>query len=96
MHPDWGVKLGQYFSVKNKLISGDDDTKFLGEDNEWLALYSKRKLQEKHRDFFVFGHRHLPLEIQLNSDSKYINLGDWITYYTYGAFDGHNFELNKY
>ncbi|MBU2926642.1 UDP-2,3-diacylglucosamine diphosphatase [Winogradskyella psychrotolerans] len=96
MHPDIGVKIGQYMSVKNKMISGDDDAKFLGEDNEWLVAYCKRKLKEKHSDFFVFGHRHLPLEIQLNETSKYINLGDWIQYYTYGVFDGENFELKTY
>jgi UDP-2,3-diacylglucosamine hydrolase len=95
-HPDIGMRIAQYFSVKNKLISGDDDAKFLGEDNEWLAVYSKRKLEAKHRDFFVFGHRHLPLEIQLNETSKYINLGDWIQYYTYGVFDGEVFELKEY
>ncbi|WP_296381931.1 UDP-2,3-diacylglucosamine diphosphatase [Winogradskyella sp.] len=96
VHPDIGVKIAQYLSVKNKLISGDDDAKFLGEDNEWLAVYSKRKLEEKHRDYFVFGHRHLPLEIQLNESSKYINLGDWIQYYTYGVYDGESFELKKF
>ncbi len=96
MHPDIGIKIGQYMSVKNKMISGDDDAKFLGEDNEWLAVYCKRKLEDKHRDFFVFGHRHLPLEIDLNEKSKYINLGDWIQYYTYGVFDGKNFELKTY
>ena len=96
MHPDIGIKIGQYMSVKNKMISGDDDAKFLGEDNEWLAVYCKRKLEEKHRDYFVFGHRHLPLEIDLNEKSKYINLGDWIQYYTYGVFDGETFELKTY
>ena len=96
LHPDIGVKLAQYLSVKNKLISGDDDIKFLGEENEWLVLYSKKKLAEKHRDYFVFGHRHLPLEIQLNETSKYINLGDWISYYTYGVFDGETFELKTF
>lgn len=95
LHPDIGVKIAQYLSVKNKLISGDDDAKFLGEENEWLAVYSKKKLNEKHRDYFVFGHRHLPLEITLNEKSKYINLGDWIQYYTYGVFDGKVLELKK-
>ncbi len=86
LHPDIGVKLGHYFSVKNKLISGDEDAQFLGEENEWLALYCRKKLTEKHYDFFIFGHRHLPLEIELNSTSTYINLGDWIQYFTYGEF----------
>ena len=96
LHPDLGVKLAQYLSVKNKLISGDEDIKFLGEDNEWLVQYCKRKEAEKHRDFYVFGHRHLPLEIDIAANSKYINLGDWITYYTYGEFDGKTFSLLKY
>ena len=86
LHPDIGVRLGHYFSVKNKLISGDEDARFLGDENEWLAQYCRRKLTEKHYDFFVFGHRHLPLEIELNTNSTYINLGDWIQYFTYGEF----------
>ena len=86
LHPDIGVRLGHYFSIKNKLISGDVDARFLGEENEWLAQYCRRKLTEKHYDFFVFGHRHLPLEIELNNNSTYINLGDWIQYFTYGEF----------
>lgn len=96
LHPDLGVKLAKYFSIKNKLISGEEDIKFLGEDNEWLVQYSKKKLTEKHRDYFVFGHRHLPLEIDLENNSKYINLGDWISYFTYGVFDGEAFEIKKY
>jgi UDP-2,3-diacylglucosamine hydrolase len=96
LHPDWGVKLAQYMSVKNKLISGDEDAKFLGNDDEWLVQYSKKKLEERHRDYFVFGHRHLPLEIKLNDSSIYFNLGDWITYYTYGVFDGETFELKTF
>ncbi|MEZ4797040.1 MAG: UDP-2,3-diacylglucosamine diphosphatase [Flavobacteriaceae bacterium] len=96
LHPDLGVRLAQYMSVKNKLISGNEDEKFLGEDKEWLIQYCKRKLQENHRDYFVFGHRHLPLEIDLEPNTKYINLGDWISYYTYGVFDGEKMELKKY
>lgn len=96
LHPDLGVKLAQYLSVKNKLISGDADVKFLGEDNEWLVLYSKRKLEHKHYDYFVFGHRHLPMTIKVGENSSYINLGDWIGYFTYGIFDGENFELKEY
>lgn len=96
LHPDIGMRLGHYFSVKNKLISGDEDAKFLGNDHEWLVQYSKRKLDTRHYDFFVFGHRHLPLEIELNSNSRYFNLGDWISHYTYGVFDGKEFQLKQF
>jgi len=96
LHPDIGVRLAQYLSVKNKLISGKEDTKFLGEENEWLAQYAKRKLEYKHYDYFVFGHRHLPMEIKISDKSTYFNLGDWITNFTYGVFDGEKFELKKF
>ena len=96
LHPDIGVKLAQYLSVKNKLISGAEDVKFLGKDNEWLVQYCNRKLTTKQYDFFVFGHRHLPLEIDLTQNSKYVNLGDWIGYFTYGVFDGETMKLETY
>ncbi len=96
LHPDLGVKLGQYLSVKNKLISGDEDVTFLGEDKEWLVQYAKRKLETKHYNYFIFGHRHLPMEVNVGNQSTYFNLGDWIVYFTYGVFDGEKFELKKF
>jgi UDP-2,3-diacylglucosamine hydrolase len=96
LHPDLGVKLGQYMSVKNKLISGEEDAKFLGEEKEWLVQYCKKKLQEHQYDYFVFGHRHLPLEIKLNENSTYFNLGDWIQYFTFGVFEESRFSLKNF
>ena len=96
LHPDIGVRLAQYLSVKNKLISGDEDKNFLGDHKEWLALYAKKKLETKHFDYFIFGHRHLPLEIKVGDNSTYFNLGDWINHYTYGVFDGTKFCLKTY
>ena len=96
LHPDLGVKLGQYMSVKNKMISGEEDFKFLGAENEWLVQYCKKKLQENHYDYFVFGHRHLPLEIKLQENSTYFNLGDWIQYFTFGVFEETRFSLSKF
>lgn len=94
IHPDLGIKFAQYLSLKNKLISGEEDVKFLGHDNEWLVQYAKQKLQVSHYDYFVFGHRHMPLDIDLSPSSKYINLGDWITHFTFGVFDGKTLSLN--
>ncbi len=96
IHPDIGVPLAQKLSTKNKLISGDDDTVFLGEENEWLVQYCKRKLNQKHRNHFVFGHRHLPLQIPLKNNALYTNLGDWCNHYTYAVFDGKEVFLNHF
>ncbi|MCW9037001.1 UDP-2,3-diacylglucosamine diphosphatase, partial [Altibacter sp.] len=95
-HPELGMRLAQYLSVKNKLISGDEDKNFLGEEKEWLAQYAKRKLETKHYDYFIFGHRHLPMEIRLSEKATYINLGDWISHYTYGEFDGNSLQLKEF
>ncbi|NDB03808.1 MAG: UDP-2,3-diacylglucosamine diphosphatase, partial [Flavobacteriaceae bacterium] len=83
-----GVRLAQYLSVKNKLISGDEDREYLGPEGEWLAQYAKRKLESKHYDYFIFGHRHLPMTIDLGQNATYVNLGDWITHYTFAVYDG--------
>jgi UDP-2,3-diacylglucosamine hydrolase len=96
LHPDIGMKLAQHLSVKNKLISGPEDVVFLGEENEWLIQYAKRKLQTQHYNYFVFGHRHLPMIVNVGENSDYVNLGDWIGYFTYGVFDGEKFELKKF
>jgi len=96
LHPEIGMRVAQYLSVRSKIISGEEDKIFHGEENEWLAQYARRKLEQQHYDFFVFGHRHLPMTIELNENSSYFNIGDWIGHYTYGVFDGERFELKTY
>ena len=96
LHPDLGVSLGQYLSTQNKLISGDEDVVFLGKDQEWLVQYAQEKLKTQHYDYFVFGHRHLPLEIALNPKSTYVNLGDWVGHFTYAEFNGEKLSLKHF
>ena len=99
LHPDIAMKIAVYFSTKNKMISGVEDMKFLGEDKEFLILYSKEKLKSEKIDYFVYGHRHLPMILDLKIDenaANYVNLGDWISYFTYGVFDGAEFKIEEY
>ena len=96
LHPSWGIGLANYFSRKSRAATGGELEKFLGEENEWLAIYSKEILQKEHFDYFIYGHRHLPLDLKVGPDSRYINLGDWINYFTYAVFDGETTELKKY
>lgn len=97
IHPDIGVKLGNYLSYRSRYANEEAKLEeFRGEENEWLVSYCKRKLTEKHSNYFIFGHRHLPLDIKLSETARYINLGDWISYYSYAVFDGENTELKSY
>lgn len=96
LHPNFGIPLALYFSRKSRIATGTADEKFLGEENEWLIVYSKELLAKKHYDYLIFGHRHLPLDIKLGSESRYINLGEWINYNTYAVFDGNDISLLKF
>lgn len=95
LHPDIAMWLGLKLSQKNKMISGDEDIHFLGVDQEWLIQYSRNQLERKHYDYLIYGHRHLPMEINLNG-ATHINLGDWIDYFTFACFDGEQFKLESY
>ncbi|MFN2438002.1 MAG: UDP-2,3-diacylglucosamine diphosphatase [Chitinophagaceae bacterium] len=94
--PQVGMGLANYSSRKSRQATGSMEEKFLGEENEWLITYSKEVLKERKIDYFIFGHRHLPIDFRLTNGSRYINLGDWINYYTYAVFDGSELTLNSY
>jgi UDP-2,3-diacylglucosamine hydrolase len=102
LHPDLGVRLAQYLSLRNKLISGSDDLVFAGAENEWLVQYALKKQAEFPVDFYVFGHRHLALDLPIDPkisgvpEARYLNTGDWITHNTYAVFDGNSLELLTY
>ncbi|MDE3235049.1 MAG: UDP-2,3-diacylglucosamine diphosphatase [Bacteroidota bacterium] len=96
LHPTWGIGLANYFSRKSREKTGSADEHFLGEDKEWLIIYCKEILQQQHFDYFIFGHRHYPIDFTLKENSHYINLGDWIRNFTYATFDGQQVELKKW
>ena len=96
LHPSWGIGLANYFSRKSRTATGSSDEHFLGEEKEWLIIYSRDVLKNRHIDYFIFGHRHLPIDFTLKDESRYINLGDWIRYNSYALFDGQTIALKYY
>ena len=98
IHPDLGIGLASYLSYRSRYSNtgSHELEKFLGEDREWLVQYCKRLLERKPYDYFIFGHRHLPLDIQIKDNVHYINLGDWLDYNSYAVWDGSKLELKYY
>jgi len=96
LHPNFGIAMADYWSGKSRRANREEDEKFLGEENEWLAIYCKEYLQKEHIDYFIFGHRHLPLDLKVGDNSRYINLGEWMNYNTYAVFDGSELKLETY
>ncbi len=96
IHPNFGIGLMKYFSKTSRAATGGSDEKYLGDDKEWLIIHCKDVLKKEHYDFFIFGHRHLPIDIKLNEKSRYINLGEWINHQLFASFDGSKLEIKKF
>lgn len=92
LHPNIGMAVAAMWS-KNSRIANNKKEEFKNEEEEWLVAFSKERLKTEHFDYFVYGHRHLPLSIDLGDGRLYINLGEWINYDSYAVYDGKDLEL---
>ena len=96
LHPDLGIAIANKWSSNSRASSTNESTeKFLGE-GEWLWTYAKEVEEKKHHDCYIFGHRHLPIDVAVGERSRYINLGEWINYFTFATFDGKDFALEEF
>jgi UDP-2,3-diacylglucosamine hydrolase len=98
LHPDVGIGLADFFSKTSRAKTGSSDEIFLGNDKEWLIQHCYEVLKTNPSiDYFIFGHRHYPIQIKLEpSHSLYTNLGDWLKYNTYSVWNGTSLELLKF
>lgn len=99
LHPRWGMEFGlswaQNSRMKHEREGGEPP--YMGEDKEYLVVYAKEYLKT-HADinYFIFGHRHIELDLMLNRNSRVLILGDWISQFTYAVFDGEHLFLENY
>lgn len=94
--PVAGMGIANFMSRRSRAQTGTTEDTFLGEEREWLVQYCREMMKTTHYDYFIFGHRHLPIDFDLGNNSRYINLGDWINYYTYAELDGQQPQLLSY
>jgi len=87
LHPNVGIGLADYWSRRSRAQANDTEQTFLG-DHEWLWNYAKEIEQQEHHDAYIFGHRHLPLELEVGTNSRYYKLGEWLSVCTYLEYDG--------
>ena len=93
LHPNFGIRLARFWSGKSRKANTEED-QFLGAKREWLIQYAESQLAREEIDYFIFGHRHLPIDYMLsNNKSRYINLGEWMHYNSYAVFDGKDVQL---
>jgi UDP-2,3-diacylglucosamine hydrolase len=96
LHPNLGIYIANTWSQKSRIANLKREEKFQGEEGEFLWVYCRELEKNQHHDFYIFGHRHLPLNLKVNEKSSYINLGEWVHFKTYATYDGTNVELKTF
>ncbi|MBQ8046720.1 MAG: UDP-2,3-diacylglucosamine diphosphatase [Prevotella sp.] len=98
MHPWWGMQLGLRWARHSRLKRDNGkEPPYMGEDKEYLVGYSKQMMAlHPEIEYFVYGHRHIELDLQLSSSARMLILGDWLWQFTYAVFDGNSITLTSY
>ena len=98
IHPRWGMALGLNWAKHSRLKRIDGkELPYMGEDREYLVRYTKEYMRtHQDIDFFIYGHRHIELDLLLSRKSRMLILGDWISLFTYAVFDGEHMFLEQY
>ena len=94
-HPNFGLSLANYFSRSSRKSGESKDMVYRGKEQEWLYQFALSHHKTDPKDFYIFGHRHLPLELKIE-EGTYINTGEWLYAQTFARFDGNQLELCRW
>ncbi|GAB3533490.1 UDP-2,3-diacylglucosamine diphosphatase [Pontibacter brevis] len=95
VHPNLGIGVANMWSRRSRISNIKKDEAFLGNE-EWLVQYCQEVEKEQHHDYYIFGHRHLPLDLPIGDSSRYVNLGEWVNFCTYAVYDGETLDLKTF
>jgi len=96
IHPNLGIGIATIWSRRSRIGNLKREEKFSTEQEEYLWVYCSEIEKVRHHDFYIFGHRHLPLDLKIGDHSRYINLGEWVHFNTYAVYDGENVALKTF
>ncbi len=98
LHPRWGMSFGLNWAKHSRLKRvGGIEPAYMGEEKEYLVCFSKDYIKTHDNiDYFLFGHRHIALDLILSKKSRMLILGDWIRLFTYAVYDGEHLFLEHY
>jgi UDP-2,3-diacylglucosamine hydrolase len=96
LHPNFSMWIGKSWSKSSRYSKGIVAEEYAGENKEMQLIFARDTLKEDFYDYFIFGHRHIPFDLKIGSESRVINLGDWIYSFTYAVFDGKEIELKQF
>lgn len=94
LHPGIGFGIARAWSSHSR-VANHKDEQFLG-DAEFLWQYSREIQAKRHHDYYIFGHRHLPLDLPVGEKSRYLNPGEWLNHCRYLRFNGQVLEMKEW
>lgn len=94
IHPRWTVGFAHRWSSHSRKLNGVDSS--IPADREPLMEFAGEyaAAHPGYIDYFIFGHRHVLLRKDVGNGAEAIILGDWITHFSYGVFDGETMQLH--
>ena len=92
LHPNFAFSIAHRWSKSSRKSGGN----YISNEKELLLGYCQNQQELNPVDYYIFGHRHLPLALKVDEKAKYINLGDWLYHYTYAVFEHGEVELKTY
>jgi UDP-2,3-diacylglucosamine hydrolase len=96
IHPNLGIGIANLWSRKSRISNMKREENFQSKEKEYLWVYCDALEKIHHHDFYLFGHRHLPLDLPIGPNSRYINIGEWVNFQTYGVYDGQTVEIKTF
>jgi UDP-2,3-diacylglucosamine hydrolase len=97
LHPDVGIGFANAWSRTSRIHHAKKGyPKNIIPEKEILLSYAKSINQVDPHKYYVFGHRHLPLELSIEEGSTYFNTGEWVTKFTYACFNGEHMQLLRF
>jgi UDP-2,3-diacylglucosamine hydrolase len=96
IHPNLGIAIANRWSRESRISNIKREEKFEGEEGEFLWVYCNEVEREEHHDYYIFGHRHLVLDLKIGRNSRYINLGEWVHFGNYAEYDGQTVKLKVF
>lgn len=97
LHPRWSMALGLNWAKHSYIKHKETNDQYMGEEKEHLVLFAKDYIEDHPDiDYFIFGHRHIELDIKIARHTRLMILGDWISQFTYAVFDGEHMFLEEY
>ncbi len=106
IHPDLSFRIALFWSRRSRYANiareAKEQSEGRYEQQDWMkterlpAFAINQYSLNPNLNYFIFGHWHLPVHLNLSPTCDYYNIGDWITFFSYLEFDGEKLLQKKF